>query len=70
MKEPVSLDLFSPEVCPTEFFWVYLVRRDFMDFLDLLSDPTSSCFPMRLVDARLAEARLALDALGGLGGVW
>ena len=44
---------------------VFLARRDFMDVLDLLSDPTSSCFPMRLI-----EARLALEALGGLGGVW
>ncbi|WCE92689.1 hypothetical protein [Acidithiobacillus ferriphilus] len=70
MKEPVSLDLFSDDVCPTEFSWVYLVRRDFMDVLDLLSDPTFSCFPMRLIEARLAEARLALEALGGLGGVW
>ena len=76
MKEPVSLDLFPPEVCPTdpEFFRVLLARRHFMDILErrrfmdvleLLSDRTSRRFPMRLV-----EARVALHRLGGLGGVW
>ena len=44
---------------------VFLARRDFMDVFELLSDRTSRCFPMRLV-----EARAALHRLGGLGGVW
>ena len=67
MKEPVSLDLFPPEVCPTdfEFVRVLLARRRFMDVFELLRYRTSRRFPMRLV-----EARVALHRLGGLGGVW
>lgn len=67
MKEPVSLDLFPPEICPSdfEFVRVALLRRDFMDVLVLLSDRTSRRFPMWLVDARAS-----LHRLGGLGGVW
>ena len=67
MKEPVSLDLFPDDVCPTdfEFVRVLLARRRFMDVLESLSDRTSRRFPMQLV-----EARVSLCRLGGLGGVW
>ena len=84
MKEPVSLDLFPDDVCPTDstaarrqhklvsrFDRADVKRRAFLWYLD---------FRIRLGEYSLLSDHTAawlddylrwhLDALGGLGGVW
>ncbi|MBU2807564.1 hypothetical protein HF285_04610 [Acidithiobacillus ferrooxidans F221] len=69
MKEPVSLDLFSPDIFPE----VSLSRRyeiarlEFRDTFRRLEHCRLRKAPYGLF---LARARVLLDLMGGLGGVW
>ena len=69
MKEPVSLDLFPDDVCPSpsEFLRLHVCRDRFFIALQELRNPNSLRYAFSFC---VMEARLALQALGGLGGVW
>ncbi len=69
MKEPISLDLFSDDVCPSpsEFLRLRVCRDRFFIALQELRNPNSLRFAFSFC---VTEARLALETLNGLGGVW
>ena len=69
MKEPVSLDLFSDDVCPSpsEFMRLRVCRDRFFYAFQASHDFN---FDSYLFFFWSGDARLALEALGGLGGVW
>lgn len=69
MKEPASLDLFSDDVCPSpsEYLRLRVCRQHFFDALEALRDANSRRYAFGFC---VADARLSLWLLGGLGGVW
>ncbi len=69
LKEPVSLDLFPDDVLPSAFELLRLraCRDRFFIALQELRNPNSLLFAFSFC---ITEARLSLEALGGLGGVW
>ena len=69
MKEPVSLDLFSPDLFPEPIDPVLLriFRNDFLDQILEISKRRLRHLPCGF---QLTRARRLLESLGGLGGVW
>lgn len=74
MKEPVSLDLFPPDVCPSSVDHAALVVKNaaLRERLIFYITPLASrnAYPRHVYYMRLRWARDVLDQLGGLGGVW
>ena len=74
MKEPVSLDLFPPEVCPTDFEFASLLasnanlRENLIFYITPLA--SRNAYARYVLALRSMWARDVLHALGGLGGVW
>ncbi|MBU2806681.1 hypothetical protein HF668_16370 [Acidithiobacillus ferridurans] len=74
MKEPVSLDLFPSDVCPSsdDFAVVVrsrsLLREKFLFYITPLA--SRNAYARHVLSMRSMSARGVLDELGGLGGVW
>ena len=64
MKEPVSLDLFSPDIFPEVSPFL---RDELLFMIHQFQELRLKCFPCAVP---LARARVLLDLMGGLGGVW
>ncbi len=74
MKEPVSLDFFLSDVCPSSVDHAALVvknsalREKFIFYITPLT--SRNAYARFVVAMRSSWARDVLDQLGGLGGVW
>ncbi|MHB8320435.1 hypothetical protein HF292_008015 [Acidithiobacillus ferruginosus] len=68
MNEPVSFDLFSPDIFPevSQSRRFAIARDELLYLIRQFQELRLKCFPCALP---LARARVLLDLMGGLGGV-